>query len=245
MKSSFTKLLSTLCLLIIIPGNVWARDYVIEVIIFTHANGKFQISPHLPPQTRTPVPDDGVNLFVQKRIETDSPAADQRPAVWQLIEPDKYFMHGVAKRLRGSSNYTVLHHFSWQQPAVEKSDSLALKIEAGRDYTQSFPRHEVQIQEFGDTIQTPSVNDQQVRELEGTLKVAVSRYLHVYTDLVYRLPRKVSAQDEQRSTSGDTVLVDYPIRSHRRMRSKELHYIDHPLVGILVEARPIENTTPE
>ena len=34
----------------------------------------------------------------------------------------------------------------------------------------------------------------------------------------------------------------HPINSHRRMRSKELHYIDHPLVGILIQINPVEKT---
>jgi hypothetical protein len=35
-------------------------------------------------------------------------------------------------------------------------------------------------------------------------------------------------------------IEEYPIKFHRRMRSKELHYLDHPLVGILVMAKPVE-----
>jgi hypothetical protein len=33
---------------------------------------------------------------------------------------------------------------------------------------------------------------------------------------------------------------EYPIKSHRRMRSRELHYLDHPMVGILVMAMPVK-----
>ena len=39
----------------------------------------------------------------------------------------------------------------------------------------------------------------------------------------------------------EKVMVDYyPIKNHRRMRSKVLHYIDHPLVGILVQINPVK-----
>ncbi len=34
----------------------------------------------------------------------------------------------------------------------------------------------------------------------------------------------------------------YPLNSHARMRSKELHYIDHPLVGMLIQINPVEKT---
>ena len=39
----------------------------------------------------------------------------------------------------------------------------------------------------------------------------------------------------------DRVLADFPLKIHRKMRSKELHYIDHPLFGILVEIRPAQS----
>ncbi|MCK4704001.1 MAG: hypothetical protein KAT90_00855, partial [Gammaproteobacteria bacterium] len=32
----------------------------------------------------------------------------------------------------------------------------------------------------------------------------------------------------------------YPLQAHRRMRSKELHYIDHPLIGILIQINPVK-----
>lgn len=35
------------------------------------------------------------------------------------------------------------------------------------------------------------------------------------------------------------------LRQHRRMRSKELHYIDHPLMGLLIKITPYELPVPE
>ena len=37
-------------------------------------------------------------------------------------------------------------------------------------------------------------------------------------------------------------LQDYQIDLYRQMKSRELHYIDHPLIGVLIEASPIEVT---
>jgi hypothetical protein len=31
----------------------------------------------------------------------------------------------------------------------------------------------------------------------------------------------------------------FHMKNHRRMRSKELHYIDHPLVGMLIQINPV------
>jgi len=37
-----------------------------------------------------------------------------------------------------------------------------------------------------------------------------------------------------------TRLMSYPLRQSRRMRSGELHYIDHPLIGVLIRITPFE-----
>jgi len=61
--------------------------------------------------------------------------------------------------------------------------------------------------------------------LHGMVKMVKGRYLHFYTDL-----RLVSADTGQ----------PYQIKLHRRMRSDELHYVDHPIVGALVQAKRYE-----
>lgn len=217
-----------------------AREYIIEVILFANHSGKFQVGENLPAALQTKPSGEGVDLLREQIVTIESDTADQPPRIWRLLDSDQYYLSGVAKRLRSSANYTVLRHFSWQQPVVPKQQSLSLKIEAGRDFTDRFPRHETSQFEFSDQTALTDAGSRNVWELEGTIKVGISRYLHLYTDLVYRLPRKITAASE-RHTVGETILVDYPIRSHRRMRSKELHYIDHPLLGILVEARPVES----
>jgi hypothetical protein len=59
-------------------------------------------------------------------------------------------------------------------------------------------------------------------QISGLVQVSRGRFLHFDTDLLFRDP------------AGKPVRV----RLHRRMRSDELHYIDHPKLGILIQARP-------
>ena len=56
--------------------------------------------------------------------------------------------------------------------------------------------------------------------VDGLIRLRRGRYLHIDTDLVL---------------AGGVRAVGL-----RRMRSKELHYIDHPKVGILVRADPVQ-----
>ena len=71
-------------------------------------------------------------------------------------------------------------------------------------------------------------------EIDGTLSFSRTRFLHVKSDLWFTQFTTMSSQ-----------LVDsyIPIHSHRlqhtrRMRSNELHFIDHPFFGILIEITP-------
>ena len=130
----------------------------------------------------------------------------------------------------------MLKHLAWRQPVVERKDALPIIINAGRDYSSAFPERMFRQVEFNDSnFTTGQDQDNQLHELEGTITIAISRYIHLYTDLVFRMP-----QLSTESLSRDQVLADFGIKSHRRMRSRELHYVDHPLVGILIEATPIE-----
>ncbi len=65
-------------------------------------------------------------------------------------------------------------------------------------------------------------------KVEGLVKLSVGRYLHVELDLLIR------------KKADDAVggFRNYRVTTHRRMRSKELHYIDHPMLGMLIEITP-------
>lgn len=107
----------------------------------------------------------------------------------------------------------------------------------------------------------------QVHPLDGTIRLVVSRYLHVYTDLYFTSPVEWTALPRSQSGAGDrdlegtgepgnesgtdepsagtgmmhiargpdgSAMLSYPFKQHRRMRSGELHYLDHPVLGLLI-----------
>jgi hypothetical protein len=66
------------------------------------------------------------------------------------------------------------------------------------------------------------VGDDPDSPVYGTVTVSRGRFLHVDVDLIYR--------------DGEN---KYRFRSHRRMRSNEIHYMDHPMFGVLVVITPL------
>lgn len=83
-------------------------------------------------------------------------------------------------------------------------------------------------------------------ELEGQITIVLSRYLHTHANLVLRKP---AGDGSVTPTSGDAanssykpmrgnLLLNYALNEKRRMRSKRLHYLDHPQFGMLVLITP-------
>jgi len=60
--------------------------------------------------------------------------------------------------------------------------------------------------------------------VRGLVQLTRARFLHVRVDLTY-----------------DDAGERYRLRASRRMRSNELHYIDHPVFGVLVVVTPLRN----
>lgn len=97
---------------------------------------------------------------------------------------------------------------------------------------------------FGIAPQEP-VEPEPLHQLDGTLTLVLGRYLHLYTDLIDRrllAPGSLVFEDEAVPPTYENgqALVSFRVREHRKMRSKELHYIDHPVLGILVKALPVK-----
>ena len=74
-----------------------------------------------------------------------------------------------------------------------------------------------------------SLDSQNQSQLKGLFHLYVSRYLHSTIELQY-LPRNANSHSEIIS-----------LTQKRRMRSKEVHYLDHPLVGALIRILPYEH----
>ena len=74
-----------------------------------------------------------------------------------------------------------------------------------------------------------SVQELGTAKLKGLFYLHVSRYLHSKIDLQF-IPNNA------KSTSN---LISF--QESRRMRSKEIHYIDHPLVGAIIRILPVKH----
>ncbi len=186
-----------------------SKDYIVEMIFFANTNSGAN-SVHISNQAIEP--DLGASISLSQGAQTNG---------FVPLSSDTCTLSGKANALNKSGKYRVLKHMSWLQPGLAKEDAIAVRIHAGKNYKSEFSER--------------SFTNQPTNELDGTVKIVLGRYLHLYTDLAYRKTFSVSSSD---ALGRDRVLADFPVKTHRKMRSSTLHYIDHPYLGILIEIRP-------
>lgn len=206
-----------------------AKDYIVEMVFFANVPA--------PEQPLAQTADPAALPDLQDAILLDDSALlhDFLPLPQEALE-----LADQVSALTASGKYRILEHVAWLQPGLAKRQAIPVRIQAGLDYSYEFGEH-VPVQLF--TEDQGMQEEHAISELDGTVKVVLGRYLHVFTDLVYRRPvdKNTGAEPVTDVSGNDRVLADFPLKIHRKMRSKELHYIDHPLFGILVEIRPAQS----
>lgn len=186
--------------------------------------------------------------------------ADLARAPYYRLPQSERSLNNYVGALRRQGGYRVLFHQAWRQPFVEDATGPAILVSGGDAYGEHF-------------------------ELEGSLRLSLSRYLHLDTDLWLtrfvpnqgqapgtwpQLPSRPSEDDDAvadlaRATpldagygdawdlnlNGGARLPEFlrepylpnrivTMAQQRKMRSNELHYLDHPLMGMIIEITPYE-----
>lgn len=238
--------------------------YIVEVVLFKNINeqGKndeFWNKPDI-------LNDDSISELVNETPENNQ-ASNDIPALAEYdmqnrqflplrngiaaLSAENYKLSDSAAHLRYSPNYKLLAHFGWTQRSLSKKRALPIQITSNQFSDDLIPH--------------------------GSLKLYVSRYLHMLVDLkasecIY--PEKTSlteqsdmdmdkALDEQLENgtsklTEEKVVEDitknialdtnqcvnqvYQFKQNRKMRSRELHYIDNPVFGLLIYVTPFSTS---
>ncbi|MGH1462663.1 MAG: CsiV family protein [Neptuniibacter sp.] len=224
---------------IALTTQVHAEDwFTVEVIIFAN-NGSENLDDEYWQE---------INAIPERASITLAPPAanDEELNAFQQLPGNLLSLHQEISRLVRSSKYRVLYHKGWMQPVSETQNPKPVRIQGG------------------------NILDNGMFELDGYIAVGRGRYLHFRPDLYFsrtltadesqflkkKQPSTEPSPLENEATipnaASNATLAMQPIelfipdtltvnlKQARRMRSKELHFIDHPLFGVLVEIKPVK-----
>ncbi|MEW8507897.1 MAG: CsiV family protein [Candidatus Thiodiazotropha sp.] len=234
MRDKYNALL--LCSLLLHPIFVQAEDdaqdnsppwYQFEVLIFERIAPGAGSTEGWPEDPGRPDPNEGT------WFSKGDPLQGGKPVAFRALPVEEKSLSGAWGQMRRSRDYRPLYHVAWRQP-VNHPD------EAQQIYFSLLPADGGQISEFNPP------------KLEGSLKFSIKRYLHLDADIV--LHKLASGKDSpEYDNLGYTAgFRHYRMQQSRRMRSGKLHYIDHPVIGLLAvaeryvppEPEPIETPVP-
>ncbi len=153
---------------------------------------------------------DDGELFLRSIADTLNAAGGTRDVNW--LGPGDYELAGIAGAMRRSDRYAPLLHVAWEEKVAGRSDARPVALPVAGAATH------------GDYV-------------TGTARVGLGRYLHLDLDLVLHEPSTPVNAGESTAYAAEP---EYRLQESRRMRSKEIHYFDHPLFGVLAIITPVE-----
>ncbi len=215
----------------LVQAQTW---YQVEVIVFDEPGSDGYREESWPENPGRPdlarcielADSDGLNLLGEDGV----------PHAFRLIEPAELTMRGAWARLSRSGQFRPLAHLGWYQPGLGPRAARAVHLIAWGKPTGSGARLGL----------SPLV--------DGTLRIYRTRFLHAEIDLLYRPSGGTVLRNDSvkaQVDSGATAEADggaegpaFRLATRRKMRSEELHYIDHPLFGLLIKVVPLKPTEP-
>lgn len=173
------------------------------------------------------VSEDGFREKIIKELVFQlKPSADGQLAFKDLSSLSEF--KGIKEKIERSEEMRVLDNKSWIQPVG--SDQTSVMIQGA---AQQGGKHEI----------------------EGFITFYRKRYLHVVTNLWYtrfskkneaernfssELTQEYESKVPDRQNSNSFYFETFVMKQNRRVRANELHYLDHPLFGLVLKITKFE-----
>ena len=218
----------------------------------------------------TPVPGDESTAPVPANPAAAEPAQSPTPPIqpaaaatgtpiWRLLDKSELSLNGAEQKMRNSGRYNPFLHIGWVQPLDSSDQGTLVHIYDGMESAQQNPTLTSAVSDVNAqkaaipnqagttpeaTSNQPPASEQPPHTLDGTFTLRRGRFLHVDVDLGFR--KSYLPEDGTQTTD----MVVQPLTQYvrmiqsRRIRNDELHYLDHPLFGVLFVVTPYETNPP-
>ena len=199
------------------PVSASDRWFSVEIVVFDDLQSESRHVEHWPADPGEPSLRGAVELMHPNEADPEGTLH-----AYRLMASSELSLGAVRNRLRRSARYRPLLHMGWRLPGLSSDAARPVHVGPGPGEGEA-------------GAAKPAGAERAT--VHGTMTVSLARYLQVDVDLLYTRPAggEAAAPD----TAPDTTPARFRLVSERRMRSGELHYVDHPLFGVLILLTPI------
>ncbi|MDF5011878.1 peptidoglycan binding protein CsiV [Vibrio parahaemolyticus] len=253
------RILIPLLLLCVSMPSWAARQFDIEVIIFKRAVDAESTTESWPNQ---------LPKIDMKNVGSLDSEAYRRSKGVTLLPRSSFRLNAQEAALNNHAGFKVLKHVAWRQGDRGKASAPIFRIVGGRDFSGSYNADGSPIN-GNNSYSSEGYNEETINgplyELDGKFQIYVQHYLFAETTLDLREPSVREVRFESKSTDqlndelGDvdgnvqvgnlaeisptvteeTFLKSYRLDQKRRMKSSETHYLDNPLMGMIIQVRRV------
>jgi hypothetical protein len=215
-----------------------ASWYKVEVVIFSNQDSDALQEEHWPDIKEIPSP---ANAIALKNSSAEGSA-------YKRLGGGSLSLHGVKNRLKNSGQYKVMYHAGWMQPVYHTQKPRPIRITGGEILDNGMYELDGHIAIGRGTYLHFRPNLFLSRRLTSDESNTLNAKRSSTDDAINTEAESLITLQTTSNASASTPNTLFPsipeiltinLDQARRMKSKELHYIDHPLMGILVEIKPV------
>ncbi len=249
-------------LLLCVSMPSWAqRQFDIEVIIFKRAVDAESTSESWPDE----LPE--IKMMNVGSLDSDAYITSKGVTV---LPSSSFHLNPQEAALSHHAGFKVLKHVAWRQGDQGKRSAPVFRIIGGQDFSKSYYADGTPNDGTATTLTSEGYSESNVNgplyELEGKIQIYVQHYLFAETTMDLREPsvRKVRLESTSAEELADEMgiidgniqvgnladvsptiteekfLKTYRLDQKRRMRSGETHYLDSPVMGMIIQVRRVE-----
>jgi hypothetical protein len=221
-----------------------------------------------PPEEIKPKKDPQALVFEQVSGNDNSPTNIKpipMPVAFVMLKDEELQLKESLKKLTKSSKFDPLLHIAWRQPTYNKKRAQTVLLYEGMTEPEFIENDPIKPEGTNSTAGNDNKSEKIFGMINprfaGTIRLSVARYLHLAADLVYRTPvtQHFATPMQDHEIWSDTLyqtvsdpqgpayqldswkaMRGYRLKESRRMRSKRIHYLDHPFLGIVALITPVE-----
>jgi len=175
------------------------------------------------------------------------------------LDSEQLFLTKEKDHLKYSKKYQLLAHFGWRQPGLSQKQALPIQITFDPQYEQTFGEIKIVLSRYLHTKVNINSHEQICRRVTGKENIQTTEAISntdetaskttkvkIEVELGQQQKQQQTVQQQNNINKEETPIKtlckeeNIQFKQSRKMRSKELHYLDHPVFGLLVKINPVK-----